>query len=152
MATNPEILKSCNKCGQTKPLSAFYADKRNVTYGVTGQCRACMTARNRAVYSKLPLEERQRRYRSHAAKWKWYSVKHKYGITRDEYMAMEQKQDGLCAACGLPPHDGQLRIDHCHDTGRVRGLLCHQCNAALGLLKEDPARIEGLAAYAKGHC
>ncbi len=83
-----------------------------------------------------------------------------YGIELAEYERMFAEQKGLCASCGLPESKKEknsrkartrLFVDHCHDTGKVRGLLCSTCNSALGLLKEDPARIAGLLAYSQHH-
>lgn len=71
-------------------------------------------------------------------------------MTPDEYDIMLLAQGGACAACGDPftktPH-----IDHCHETGVVRGLLCTQCNLALGLLRDDPVRIAALLAFINQH-
>jgi hypothetical protein len=64
-----------------------------------------------------------------------------YGVSFAEYDSMLQKQNGVCAICSSPPpshHKKRLNIDHCHSTGRVRGLLCDACNRALGLLKDSP--------------
>jgi len=58
----------------------------------------------------------------------------KYGITRFEYDTMRAQQAGACAICGK---EGKLCIDHCHESKKVRGLLCRNCNSALGLLNED---------------
>lgn len=72
----------------------------------------------------------------------------KYGLTLAQYDDMYRAQSGLCVVCFGPPDIGQsLCVDHCHTTGRVRGLLCHNCNKALGLLKDDPERILRLATY-----
>jgi hypothetical protein len=70
-----------------------------------------------------------------------------YGITIEQYEQMLVTQGGHCAACLRTPdqeHHGVLHVDHDHVTGAVRGLLCHGCNTALGLMREDPT---GLAAY-----
>jgi hypothetical protein len=80
-----------------------------------------------------------------------------YGIDLEDYNRMFAEQNGVCAACGFPESrieaktkkPKNLAVDHCHTTGRVRGLLCHYCNSALGLLKDDPARVAGLLAYAQ---
>lgn len=80
-----------------------------------------------------------------------------YGIDLAEYNRMFAEQKGVCAACGFPEtridrktkKQKKLHVDHCHKTGRVRGLLCNNCNSALGLLKDDPARVAGLLAYAE---
>jgi hypothetical protein len=67
---------------------------------------------------------------------------------------MLAEQNGGCAICGGKP-DGTRRtklcVDHCHDTGTVRSLLCHNCNCALGLLGEDPIRIQTMLDYVLKH-
>jgi hypothetical protein len=68
-------------------------------------------------------------------------MKRKYGMTFKKYEQMLSDQSGLCAICASPPpdhHKKRLNIDHCHSSGRVRGLLCDACNRALGLFKDDP--------------
>jgi hypothetical protein len=82
----------------------------------------------------------------------WFnSIKHRYGITREEYDALTIKQGGLCAICkGSDPRRGKstrLFVDHDHETGRVRGLLCHRCNVALGGFSDDIARLRAAANY-----
>ena len=67
-------------------------------------------------------------------------LRRRYGITIEEYDKMLEKQNGCCAICGIHCDDiksKHLCIDHCHQTGKVRGLLCRSCNAYLGLWKED---------------
>src|SRR5688500_1693885 len=63
---------------------------------------------------------------------RWNQIKINYGITKDDYLAMLERQGGVCATCGNPPTDKPLCVDHDHTTGVVRGLLCHRCNKALG--------------------
>lgn len=64
----------------------------------------------------------------------------KFGITHDDYEQMIKNQGGLCGICGKPPAPGSrgLVVDHCHETGEVRGLLCTHCNLLLGHAKDDP--------------
>lgn len=72
----------------------------------------------------------------------------RYGITIDEYDTLHEQQDGVCAICNQPPPDGQrLVVDHCHDTGRIRGLLCSRCNTAIGFLGDDPCLVATAASY-----
>jgi hypothetical protein len=66
------------------------------------------------------------------------SLKCKYGITLDDYEAMQLLQQNRCAICGYE-HSRGLVIDHCHETGKVRGLLCQPCNMLLGAAKDSPS-------------
>lgn len=76
---------------------------------------------------------------------------YKYGITQAELDALIEKQGGRCAICGGPPNGAgkRLHIDHCHQTGRVRGLLCSKCNTMIGLADNDPCRLRDAADYLK---
>jgi hypothetical protein len=60
-----------------------------------------------------------------------------YGLEPKEYDELLFKQNNGCAICAEKPKTKSLHVDHCHTTGTVRGLLCHGCNTAIGLLKED---------------
>lgn len=64
-------------------------------------------------------------------------LKLKYNITIEQYKNLLLSQDFLCAICGTQMEEKDICIDHCHTTGKVRGLLHRTCNAAIGLLKED---------------
>jgi hypothetical protein len=67
-----------------------------------------------------------------------------FGITADEYDSMLAAQGGVCAICGVSAADARghrLHVDHCHDTGRVRGILCGNCNLGLGKFGDDAARL-----------
>ena len=75
----------------------------------------------------------------------------KYGITPEQYDEMVLAQGGVCAICKKADQTvawaGRLHIDHCHTTGRVRGLLCSPCNIALGLIRDDPIVLLGMVDY-----
>ena len=74
----------------------------------------------------------------------------RYGITPDDYDKMLAKQKGKCAACGSEDPKsrwGVFHVDHDHETGDVRGLLCSPCNCALGFLQDDPVKVKKLLAY-----
>ena len=76
-----------------------------------------------------------------------------YNITKKDYTDMHTDQNGLCAICRKEGflmdknHKVKLVVDHCHSTGVVRGLLCHNCNRALGLLQDDIATINRAIEY-----
>lgn len=80
--------------------------------------------------------------------WEWNLRDH--GITPDEYEEMLAAQNGGCAVCGAISADQsgrRLHVDHCHTTGQIRGLLCSNCNNALGRANDDAERLHALADY-----
>ena len=93
-----------------------------------------------AEYRKTMTPEQRHKYyvnfKSKREKsWRKYMYKTLYGITQDDYNLMLEKQQGLCAICKRPPKDDQiLHVDHCHTTGKIRGLLCSSCNTSIGKL------------------
>jgi Recombination endonuclease VII len=77
-------------------------------------------------------------------------LKSKYGITLEQFNQMLLDQGGVCALCNQAPASGKcLHVDHCHQTGRVRGLLCHQCNWYLGKVDADPTLLARLQKYSE---
>lgn len=81
-------------------------------------------------------------------------IKRSYGLTRDEWQRLYDTQHGLCRLCGGAGHIGgrsaKLYVDHCHATGKVRGLLCHRCNLGLGALGDNEAGLLKALAYVRG--
>jgi hypothetical protein len=75
----------------------------------------------------------------------------KFGLTADQYEAMLAAQGGGCAICRWKQTARRLAVDHCHTTGKVRGLLCTRCNCAIGNLKEDPALFARALFYLEQH-
>ena len=73
----------------------------------------------------------------------------RYGLDQIGFEALMERQEGTCALCRKPFNTTPC-VDHCHDTGRVRGLLCHRCNRALGGFDNDPAILARAAVYVKG--
>jgi hypothetical protein len=71
----------------------------------------------------------------------------RYGLSAEDYRQMLERQGGLCAICLQAPHGYALHIDHCHATGRVRGLLCRKCNMAIGLFADNPDRLQRAIEY-----
>ena len=78
-------------------------------------------------------------------RWK-KQLKNRFSITDVEYYEMLEKQDGRCKICLCVPKI-KLDVDHCHKTGRIRGLLCRFCNTALGLFKDSPLLLRSAANY-----
>jgi hypothetical protein len=77
---------------------------------------------------------------------RWARRRAKYDLSQEEYQAMKIQQDGKCAICGETP-DHDLRVDHDHTTTAVRGLLCSNCNAGIGFLRENPGIMRKAIEY-----
>ena len=82
-------------------------------------------------------------------------LRRQYGIDLEQFARMYEQQGHACAVCFVHlPLDGSKElvphVDHCHTTGKVRGLLCHSCNIGVGMLKDDPARLRQAANYLEG--
>lgn len=71
-------------------------------------------------------------------------LKSRYGITSEDYAEMLKSQNSLCLIC---EEEKPLHVDHCHSTGKVRGLLCHSCNNGLGCFKDSSERCLKAADY-----
>lgn len=76
------------------------------------------------------------------------NLRYQYGITIDDFEKMLEAQRGCCAICGEPPAQGKkLVVDHCHQEGHVRALLCNACNTGIGLFEERPERLIAAARW-----
>lgn len=84
---------------------------------------------------------------------RWVRVKAKYGLTQAEFESLLNEQDNKCAICKVRLSSGKNspRLDHNHSTGRFRGILCNNCNAALGMLKDDACIVAQAEQYLKKH-
>jgi hypothetical protein len=71
----------------------------------------------------------------------------RHGITADAYRAMLTQQGGGCAICKKKKERRRLSIDHCHQTGQVRGILCDTCNRGIGLLGDSPELLQAALGY-----
>lgn len=90
----------------------------------------------------------KRDYRSRMTYW----LRHKYGITLEDRDQMLEEQGGCCAICRTDTPTGyNWHVDHCHETGKVRGLLCSKCNQALGLVFENVQTLRSMITYVENH-
>lgn len=129
--------KHCKKCGQTKPLEEFYPHNRTRD-GVQYWCKDCQKKAIVSGYRNDPKKHaaynREWGKKNTAKKADWH-LRWRTGLPVGTYDKMLAKQNGRCAICGLPPENGtRLHVDHCHDTGAIRGLLCGKCNTGIGQL------------------
>lgn len=143
------LRQRCPRCGETKPTSEFYWLKfgRHDRY-----CKECRKALNREWRQRNPDAHKRPAKRAwernNAAKIAFYSRKARYGISHEQYQALVEQQGGRCAICRrLPDRKRPLHIDHDHDTGAIRGLLCYQCNTAIGLFGDNPAVVASAMLY-----
>lgn len=143
----------CWECGETKHVTEFPRHKREPN-GRHGLCKSCHAARERQRRHDNP-ELFLERKRTIGKNWE---LQRYYGISLDQYAAMVAAQNGGCAICGRTADDGGrfLCVDHDHrccpakkrSCGQcIRGLLCSNCNRALGWLNDDPDLVEKAARY-----
>jgi hypothetical protein len=163
-------VKKCRLCHVDKPLSEFY-EATGMADGYRSECKDCNLAQRGRRYREEPafrardiarvtrwrienperyaaLQRRIKASPTYKRSLRNSHLKRKYSITLADYEAMLTAQAGGCAICGAPEPDGQsLHVDHCHDTGAVRGLLCFRCNAGLGQFDHDSDRLARAASY-----
>lgn len=148
-------MRTCRTCGVSRSLDEFYRHPGSGGHRV--HCKDCIKAEKRKKYrsDERYREAAKARSRSwnarNAHRRRERLLRERYDLAPEDYEAMLKAQDGACAACGtLPSESGHLHVDHCHTSGAVRGLLCSNCNTALGLCNDNPQRlVDYLLAYAK---
>lgn len=133
VSTTPILFKKCLRCKKEKALTGFGWSGYIKKDGSKSSCSYCKTCQNEL------------------------RVQRKYGVNYEQYLKMLKTQDGCCANPGCkavePGAPGRTRfyIDHDHKTGKIRGLLCHSCNLALGHTKDDVDKLQGLILYLNQH-
>lgn len=126
--------RRCNSCLQEFPLSEFNKRKASPD-GLELFCRTCSKKKAKKQYQKTGKDR-------HLTKT--------FKIDAKQYSEMLEKQKGLCAICHRPETGKALAVDHCHHTGIVRGLLCQNCNTALGKFQDNADRLRKAALYLEG--
>lgn len=149
---NNQTMKTCNVCGETKPILEYYPTKfkskefpDKVYYH--GKCKACF------------IKAKQKDYTPEKGRDK--NLRHLYGITLQEYNALLEKQNNRCAICKTTDPKGRksgrggavevFYVDHDHETGNVRGLLCNICNRTIGYIGENSGVLEEMIKYLEQH-
>lgn len=122
-----ESTKQCTKCSEVKSISEFHKCKGG-KYGVNSVCKSCQSAYGRK-WREAKGKSGKRDYHYQA----------RYGITLDQYDDMLSGQNHQCKLCGSPDprRKSGFVVDHDHTNGKIRGLLCHPCNLALGILGDN---------------
>lgn len=131
--------KQCKTCKEMKSLQEYQKDSTKKD-GYRPYCKLCTSARRKELLTKETI--RQRNLEKNFGK----------GVL-DVYAALFVEQEGVCAICSSAENGRykHLSIDHCHNSGKIRGLLCNNCNRGLGLLKDNPELLRKAASYVEEH-
>ena len=136
--------QECTKCHTVKPMSEFPVD-RYKSSGYSPSCKDCRNKYRRDNRARLSIQEKK--YWENNPDKKLAKIRRRqarfYGMSYEEYEAALKTE---CEICGKKD---DLAIDHCHDSGKVRGVLCRPCNRAIGMLGDDFDRVQSAANYLK---
>lgn len=155
-------MKRCPKCAIAKPVEEFY-DRKSSPSGKASWCKACFLALHKAKGESavaggicrdhgIPVRPGCKRRCAKCLDSERRHCLRKFGLSIQEYEALLAAQDGRCAVCRRTPDQAGrkpklLAVDHDHVTGQVRGLLCTNCNTAIGKAADDPVRLCRMADY-----
>ena len=139
------VTKTCTGCRQTKPLTEFFSRGGKLSHLYKSQCKLCMQTKRQQWANEN---------RDHLNDWRrnnWVTKNRRLrrrGATQQMYDVMYEAQRGCCALCNEPEEKfAWLCIDHDHDTGKIRGLLCPNCNRGIGLLRDNADLLRKAATY-----
>ena len=140
--------QKCTKCGKVKSYKEFTPSPAHPSTGLSSHCRQCTAERSKDYRDRKKAGSPQRGFLKEEGpngRWSDPNYQHrekmfkKYGIRVEDYNRMFAQQKGCCAICGR--HQSvfkkKLNIDHNHTTGKVRGLLCINCNHGIGQFKDS---------------
>jgi len=133
-------MKKCTKCGGKGPFYKTHQSKD----GLHSWCKKCADTQKKEWAKNNP-----KRRKEICRKW---NLKKRYGNSELDWFAEIEKQKRRCAICGTKkPDRGSWCTDHDHETKKFRGILCHSCNLAIGLLKDDVLVVESAARYVRNN-
>lgn len=127
-------MKRCCRCGETKDESEFHKRPTN-SDGLYGACKKCVLADQKSSRESRKADKKAH----HAAIHKESNLRRKYDMTLDEFQTRLEEQGAVCAICGRSSEGFQraFAVDHNHETGVVRGILCPDCNRGLGGFRDN---------------
>ena len=134
-------MKKCTKCGETKKLSQYSTEKR-AKDGRRSACKVCLASASSFYYKNKEYV--------YSAEYRRRKTLACYGITLEDFNEMLKEQKYRCKICNIEEkHASKARfhVDHCHDTGKVRGLLCSKCNQGLGMFNDNIEFLKEAAKY-----
>ena len=138
--------RRCTGCGVKKSLEGEFYTNPRYKGGYMRRCKSCVRTYKNA--HKKPLTETQlERHRAYMRQRMFlHNLKKLYGMTLEQYQDLLAAQANRCAICNRLFKKTPL-IDHCHKTGKVRGLLCRACNTGIGSFRDDPTLTEAATRY-----
>lgn len=152
-------MKQCTVCKEEKPISEYFkhciGSKGQIIYKPA--CKQCSNEKSRNRYHKLTKEERSKRNRINREKmgkdyFKNWKLEKQYGMSLEEYNFMLSEQNHLCYICDKSfDENTTAHVDHNHETGETRKILCVNCNTAIGLAKEDATIMKKMIKYIEEH-
>ena len=134
--------KICKTCQLEKPLDCF--SKGSGKHKKLNVCKECDAQRRREYHANLTLEQKAKK----AVTQRICDYKRVYGLPDDMAEKLANNREGACEICGETKF---LVVDHCHNTGDVRGLLCQQCNSVLGYAKDNVKTLLNAVSYLRKH-
>lgn len=138
--------KNCNKCGHPKPLDDFHRNRANKD-GRANRCKAC----HKLWYDATDQVGKSKQWHDANPKSRRNAhLKYQFGISQADYESMLLAQNGVCAICEAPEPGGGaacFHVDHDHETGRIRKLLCNRCNLGIGYFRDNPNLLRTAATY-----
>lgn len=162
----PSVIKQCRKCGEDekhyasfpwscvkciKPNSPENIRKNRLRYQSRNQEWTKQYQKFWQENNKDHVQEYRKKNRERDSKnFRRWRLQAEYGITEERYLEMLQEQNHTCAIC-RQPENGKWHIDHCHKTGKVRGVLCRTCNPMIGMAKESTDILKAAITYLEKH-
>jgi Recombination endonuclease VII len=147
---NPEKVRALKKAWSDANPDKVAAQKKRYWENNKERLSEKRKAEHKANPEKQRAYDKKKRDK-HPEKMRDRHLRRSYGISLAEFSAMRQSQGDRCSICKTGFSLVKPHVDHCHKTGRVRGILCPQCNTSLGLLNEDPKIVRGMLAYINKH-
>lgn len=168
--------KVCSGCKLDKPLGEFYRHQ-NSKYGRASKCKQCVCIRVSEYRTRndIQIKENKKKYAQENKEWlrekqrdywrdperrdrlkeqhRSYKLAKRYGLSMEQYFSLLDRCNGACEICGATlSRDGangtrRMAIDHDHNTGQVRGILCRACNTSVGVLGDDISGLKRALAY-----
>lgn len=140
------MTKVCTGCLIKQPLENFNTRGGDQKHLLKSRCKTCLFKQH-----KEWVELNEGKVREYRAKDPWTLQKRckRHGITPEEFWSIYEEQDGSCPVCDKAIEAEDSAIDHNHDNGEVRGILCKPCNRGLGLLGDNPENLRRAEDYLK---